>query len=458
MTINNSINARFTQYNVISGGATNTINNISPSIAGYGLISNGLSAQPSFQPIPASSSITYYLTNTASGVAGYLKQLTSVFSPKTDLPFASIASGNTLLQNWITDPGIPNLSSIPAGTFVVHIHADQTAGSRNVQLYAEIWESSSVGVDIAKIGTTELTPVLIGIETEYNIAFVTDVPYIMGSTASRITTRVFASGAVTGSDATVHIFVGGTADSHLSLPSNTIDVSNFVPYTGAVNDVNLGTHTISASSASLTNALTVANGGTGRQTLTNHGVLIGAATTAITQLTVGTNGQVLLGSTNADPAFATLTSSASSLAYTTGAAALNIDVANFATTTWTPTLTGSATAGSTSYTAQNGYYTRFLNLVYIEGIIVITAATGTGNAVVGNLPFTVKNQTNYNPIGIMSIASAAWAWTGSGTQLNLRPISNTTTCTIDSIKSTGAANLAMTNGAATFTFSCWYQV
>ena len=53
--------------------------------------------------------------------------------------------------------------------------------------------------------------------------------------------------------------------------------------------------------------LTVANGGTGASTLTDHGVLVGSGTDAITPLTAGTNGQVLVGSTGADPVFATIT-------------------------------------------------------------------------------------------------------------------------------------------------------
>lgn len=54
--------------------------------------------------------------------------------------------------------------------------------------------------------------------------------------------------------------------------------------------------------------LTVAKGGTGQTTLTNHGVLVGAATTAITQLAAGTAGQALLsGGASADPAYSTPT-------------------------------------------------------------------------------------------------------------------------------------------------------
>ncbi len=55
----------------------------------------------------------------------------------------------------------------------------------------------------------------------------------------------------------------------------------------------------------LSGTLIVSNGGTGRATLTNHGVLIGAGTTAITQLAAASTGTVLTGVTGADPAFST---------------------------------------------------------------------------------------------------------------------------------------------------------
>ena len=55
----------------------------------------------------------------------------------------------------------------------------------------------------------------------------------------------------------------------------------------------------------LTTALSVGQGGTGRQTLTAHGVLVGEGGSAINQLAVGTTGQVMVGATGADPAFGT---------------------------------------------------------------------------------------------------------------------------------------------------------
>ena len=60
-------------------------------------------------------------------------------------------------------------------------------------------------------------------------------------------------------------------------------------------------------------------------TQTDHGVLVGAGTAAaLTALAVGTDGQVLLGSTGADPVFGTLTSTDGSVTFTAGAGTLDL--------------------------------------------------------------------------------------------------------------------------------------
>jgi hypothetical protein len=59
-----------------------------------------------------------------------------------------------------------------------------------------------------------------------------------------------------------------------------------------------------ASTGALTLATVVAGkGGTGATTLTDHGVLVGSGTDPVTPLSVGSNGQLLIGQTGADPAF-----------------------------------------------------------------------------------------------------------------------------------------------------------
>jgi hypothetical protein len=72
---------------------------------------------------------------------------------------------------------------------------------------------------------------------------------------------------------------------------------------------------VSGSSAVLSNlaldtALPVGSGGTGASSLTDGGVLLGSGTGAITALGQATNGQLVVGSTGADPVLATLTGGA----------------------------------------------------------------------------------------------------------------------------------------------------
>ena len=59
----------------------------------------------------------------------------------------------------------------------------------------------------------------------------------------------------------------------------------------------------------LDSPVTVANGGTGATTLTDHGILLGSGTSAVTALGEATNGQLPIGSTGADPVLASLTAS-----------------------------------------------------------------------------------------------------------------------------------------------------
>lgn len=53
------------------------------------------------------------------------------------------------------------------------------------------------------------------------------------------------------------------------------------------------------------NPIEVSKGGTGANTLTDHGVLVGSGTSAITSLTVGSTGELLVGSTSNNPSFST---------------------------------------------------------------------------------------------------------------------------------------------------------
>lgn len=186
--------------------------------------------------------LIYFLTPTASSIATYLLADSTLPMAKTTLSFPTLATGTDTLQNWATAVGQPGLTSIPQGTFTLHLHALRTGGG-TVNLFQQLWEVNSAGVDIAMIGQSEQTGALGTVETQFNVEFVTGAPYILATANSRIVSRLFA--VVSGSLPTVQVFVGDGSDSHIALPSNAVNTTNFVPYNGAVQDVNLGPHNLS---------------------------------------------------------------------------------------------------------------------------------------------------------------------------------------------------------------------
>jgi len=63
--------------------------------------------------------------------------------------------------------------------------------------------------------------------------------------------------------------------------------------------------------------------------------------------------------------------------------------------TFTPVIEGTTTAGTASYSQNDGRYTKIGRLVFIETYVAYTSGTGTGNLRLGGLPFTSANANTY---------------------------------------------------------------
>lgn len=205
----------------------------------------------------------------------------------------------------------------------------------------------------------------------------------------------------------------------------------------ALNIISSGivTYNGAGSFTALANPLTVANGGTGRATLTNHGVLVGATTTAITQLAVGATNSVMVGATSADPSFSTSsTSYFTAVSFDSGSHLLN----SYTFGSFSGTMVGGTTAGTTTYADQNSYYTRVGNICTAWLYVLVNSVTGTGQATFGALPFTLKNQTSYNGLAQTVVNGAALA--AGSTFTWAQGVSNSTTAIIfQQNPTTGAA-------------------
>jgi hypothetical protein len=105
--------------------------------------------------------------------------------------------------------------------------------------------------------------------------------------------------------------------------------------------------------------------------------------------------------------------------------------------TFTPTAYGATTAGTTTYlSAQYGYYTKIGRQVTITISLAWSAMTGTGTLVIGGLPFTQANLTDYYSVG--AVLPSDLNWTG-GTSLVALSVPNTTTLNLYGMSDDGAA-------------------
>ena len=231
------------------------------------------------------------------------------------------------------------------------------------------------------------------------------------------------------------IMVGTGGGSVIGFPT---DAGTATPAGGLLNI--LGGTNISTAGAGNTvtvnfdGILPVSSGGTGVATLTDGGVLVGSGTNPVTVTAVGTDGQVLIGATGTDPAFATLTSADGTIVFAPGANTLDLGTGgavadNFPTDagtaipaagilnilggtgiatsgagdtvtidstapilttgTFTPVLTFGGSSVGITYLRQEGMFAKVGLLCYIFITIELSSkGSSIGRATITGLPFT----------------------------------------------------------------------
>jgi len=144
---------------------------------------------------------------------------------------------------------------------------------------------------------------------------------------------------------------------------------------------------VSGSSAVLSNlaldtALPVGSGGTGAQSLTDGGVLLGSGTGAITALGQALNGQLVIGATGADPVLATLTGG-SNILITSGSGTISIAAAGLGSGTVT-SVSGSGNVNGITLVSDLSSTTPTLTLAGTLGSIANSQLTNSAITIAGS--------------------------------------------------------------------------
>jgi hypothetical protein len=109
--------------------------------------------------------------------------------------------------------------------------------------------------------------------------------------------------------------------------------------------------------------------------------------------------------------------------------------------TFTPTMYGTTTAGTGTYTLQSGTYNKTGNTVYFTANMTTTAHTGTGNVRFGGLPFTVGNTSSSQ--GSLTIGYINNLTLTAGYVPMAYSIQNTTNIDFNAVNAGAAAPIAM---------------
>lgn len=186
----------------------------------------------------------------------------------------------------------------------------------------------------------------------------------------------------------------------------------------------------------------------------------GTAGTAITWtqvMTLDASGRLLVGVTSANANGGILQLSSGITFPATQVAATDANTLDdYEEGTFTPTIVGTTTAGTGTYTLQIGRYTKIGNRVYFTINITWTAHTGTGNMRVSGLPFTSNNTTNN--LNSLSVYPNNVSLTASN-YMNAYVIVNSTQISIDQAPvGGGAASNVPIDTSANIIISGQYEV
>lgn len=210
----------------------------------------------------------------------------------------------TRVAGFVTDSGDPSIGTLPAGIWDFNVYATSTANSNDMLFRLSFYEyDGSTDPELGSPIATTLSTAIYdpSVAVQYQATF--NIPQT-AFTSKRIYLKLEAFTSANSKNVTFDF--GNSFASHVHTTVPSVTGSGFVK---VLNDVFVSTgQLINLADATDvgTSILGVANGGTGAASLTQHSVLVGNGTSAVTPYAL-TDGQVLIGQTGGAPAAATLT-------------------------------------------------------------------------------------------------------------------------------------------------------
>jgi len=158
----------------------------------------------------------------------------------------NLGDGSTLLGEWVTPPGIPDVTVIPPGNWQVHVVGTKTGGTKDIRFYYEIYKTNQTGGNEVLLSTSAYSNYLNGVRTNLDI-----FTYFTGTelnTTDRLRVKGYAYVSGGGSAPDIEAYIQGASNTRIEIPIGSVSVESFVPYTGALYNLNLGSQNMTSGS------------------------------------------------------------------------------------------------------------------------------------------------------------------------------------------------------------------
>jgi len=189
----------------------------------------------------------YYMYNSTDATGYKLCYL----DPSSDSEFYDEYSSLTddlYLDGWISATGKAP-QKLLKGVYGWFITLEKTTGTKTLRVYWKLYERKSDDSEVL-VATSSLSNEIDGRST-YLVPLQLDADYLP-SDGSRIVGKLYASVSGGGNAPTLRVYYQGSTSSRWEIPANTEIFKNiFVPYTGAVQNVDLGNYDLTVDSGTL---------------------------------------------------------------------------------------------------------------------------------------------------------------------------------------------------------------
>jgi hypothetical protein len=354
-----------------------------------------------------------------------------VAQPAPALVTTTVSTTPTLLGGFITATGFPGITTIPVGLITIAYETQKASGTNAYQTYAEIYKYSTSNVETLLNTSDFSSTTAINTLVQQAVTDYVSTPLALDAT-DRILIKIYAV-MTSGASRDITLRFDDNTNAGLQLPALPASITNFVPYTGATANVNLGIYNLSTT-GNVSGAYFLGNGSQLTGLPAAYGNANVEAYLPVSNTIIAINANVANTDSNVSTLTIDLASTDSTVSVlvtdlaSTNANVANTDanVANLVTVTTDTnanvanlTVTVANTDANVANTNANvsavtANVSTLQNQVYANANVAAYLPTYTGNIQAGNISATTANATNITATTVTSANVTVTSTVGNG--------------------------------------------